>query len=454
MWVAGRHSSHRWPGVAPIRSSVARAECRSAAAPSSTPLGCPVDPEVAIISAVPGWTGRPPGRSRTPSAVCTAAGANVSRIAASRSAGRSGSSGRTAGPPPRRGGATRSSSRPPASVTGRTTACKGRSTTHVRLGPVTAGGVTGRGAAVQLNAQLDDLLGSLRAFAIPMPTRFRGITVREGALIQGPAGWGEFSPFAEYGPRECARWLACAIEAACTGWPEPVRDRVPVNVTVPAVGPERAHDIAASSGCRTAKIKVAEPGQTDADDIARVEAVRDALGPDGRVRVDVNGHWDVPHAARMLAELDRFGLEYAEQPCATVAERRSGGAGPATIGVLKVQPRGGVRPALRIAEACGLPVVVSSAVDTSVGLAAGVALAAALPELPYACGLGTMSLLAGDVTAEPLAAQDGMLPVRRAAVDPAARARWEADPGPGRERAAAAAAYLGEAQIALPQGGR
>jgi O-succinylbenzoate synthase len=338
--------------------------------------------------------------------------------------------------------------------------------------------VTGRGAAGQPNIQLDDLLGSLRAFAIPMPTRFRGITVREGALIQGPAGWGEFSPFADYGPREAARWLASAVEAATVGWPEPVRDRVPVNVTVPAVGPERAHDIAASSGCRTAKIKVAEPGQTDADDIARVEAVRDALGPHGRVRVDVNGHWDVPHAARMLAELDRFGLEYAEQPCATVAElaelrhqtsvlvaadesiRRSDdplrvrAAGAADIVVLKVQPLGGVRPALRIAEACGLPVVVSSAVDTSVGLAAGVALAAALPELPYACGLGTMSLLAGDVTAEPLTAENGTLPVRRPAVDPAALARWEVDPGPWRERAAAAAAYLGEAQIALPQGGR
>ena len=338
--------------------------------------------------------------------------------------------------------------------------------------------MTGREAAGPPSGQLDDLLGSLRAFAIPMPTRFRGITVREGALIDGPAGWGEFSPFADYGPRESARWLASAVEAATVGWPAPVRDRIPVNVTVPAVGPDRAHDIVASSSCRTAKVKVAEPGQSDADDIARVEAVRDALGPGGRVRVDVNGHWDVPHAARMLAELNRFDLEYAEQPCPTVAElaelrrqtpvllaadesiRRSEDplrvrdAGAADIVVLKVQPLGGVRPALRIAEACGLPVVVSSAVDTSVGLAAGVALAAALPELPYACGLGTMSLLTGDVTAEPLAAMDGALPVRRPAVDPAALARWEVDPGPWRGRAAAAAQYLGEVQISWPQGGR
>jgi O-succinylbenzoate synthase len=333
---------------------------------------------------------------------------------------------------------------------------------------VTAGGTTGPGAAVPAKAQLEHLLGSLRAFAIPMTAKFRGITVREGALIEGPAGWGEFSPCADYGPREAARWLASAIEAATAGWPAPVRDRVPVNVTVPAVGPGRAHQIAASSGCRTAKVKVAEPGQADADDIARVEAVRDALGPGGRVRVDVNGHWDVPHAVRMLAELDKFSLEYAEQPCPTLAELaelrrqtsvplaadesvrraedplRVRAAGAADIVVLKVQPLGGVAPALRIAEACGLPVVVSSAVDSSVGLAAGVALAAALPELPYACGLGTMSLLTGDVTAEPLAAEDGALPVRRPAVDPAELARWEVDPRPWRDRAEAAARYLGE----------
>jgi O-succinylbenzoate synthase len=330
------------------------------------------------------------------------------------------------------------------------------------------GGVTGQGEP----ARLDGLLGTMRAFAIPMTTRFRGITVREGALIQGQAGWGEFSPFAEYGPREAARWLASAVEAATIGWPAALRDRVPVNVTVPAVGPERAYEIAASSGCRTAKVKVAEPGQPESDDIARVEAVRDALGPDGRVRVDVNGHWDVPTATRMLAELGRFGLEYAEQPCATLDELaelrrrvsvplaadesirraedplRVRAAGAADIVVLKVQPLGGVRPALRIAEQCGLPVVVSSAVDSSVGLAAGVALAAALPELPYACGLGTMSLLTGDVTAAPLAAVDGALAVRRPAVDPAQLARWEVDPGPWRDRAAAAAKYLGEVAAA------
>jgi o-succinylbenzoate synthase len=322
-----------------------------------------------------------------------------------------------------------------------------------------------------------ELLGTLRAFAIPMRTRFRGITVREGALIEGPAGWGEFSPFPEYGPRESARWLASAIEAATTGWPAPVRDRVPVNVTVPAVGPGQAHAIVSASGCRTAKVKVAEKGQAEGEDIERVAAVRDAIGPSGAIRVDANGGWDVETAARVLRALSRFGLEYAEQPCATLDElaelrqvlrrRRAGipiaadesirkaedplavkAADAADIVVIKVAPLGGVRNALRVAQACGLPAVVSSAVDTSVGLAAGVALAAALPELPYACGLATMALLSGDVTAVPLAEAGGQLGVRRPGVDLAELAKWEADPEGWRRRARAAAEYL----PALPGG--
>jgi o-succinylbenzoate synthase len=323
-------------------------------------------------------------------------------------------------------------------------------------------------------SELRELLGTLRAFAIPMRTKFRGITVREGALIQGPAGWGEFSPFAEYGPAESARWLASAIESATVGWPAPVRDFVPVNVTVPAVGPERAHELVAASGCRTAKVKVAEQGQREAEDVERVAAVRDALdatGPGGRIRVDANGGWSVGAAARMLRQLSRFGLEYAEQPCATLPELarlrrlidipiaadesirkaedplKVRAAGAADIVMVKVQPLGGVRAALRVAQACGLPAVVSSAVDTSVGLAAGVALAAALPELPYACGLATMSLLEGDVTAVPLAEAGGALPVRRPPVDPSALARWETDPEPWRERALAAARYLGDVPV-------
>jgi O-succinylbenzoate synthase len=305
-----------------------------------------------------------------------------------------------------------------------------------------------------------------------MRTKFRGITVREGALIEGPAGWGEFSPFAEYGPRESSRWLASALESAFDGWPVPVRSSIPVNVTVPAVGSEHAGEIVRASGCRTAKVKVAERGQSEAADIERVAAVRDALGPAGRIRVDANGGWTVDAARRLLGELGRFDLEYAEQPCATLDELaelrrhvdipvaadesirraedplRVKAAGAADIVVLKVQPLGGVRAALRVAEACGLPVVVSSAVDTSVGLAAGVALAAALPELPYACGLATMSLLEGDVTAEPLTETGGVLPVRRPAVDEKQLSRWEVDPSAWRARARAAAPFLVDRDLA------
>jgi len=280
-------------------------------------------------------------------------------------------------------------------------------------------------------------------FAIPLRTRFRGITVREGLLLRGTAGWGEWSPFLEYGPAEAAAWLRCAEEAAAGDWPTPVREVVPVNVTVPAVAPEHAHRIVREGGCRTAKVKVAEPGQSLADDQARLEAVRDALGPEGRVRVDANGAWSVDEASAAIGVLDRAasGLEYVEQPCASVEElasvrravdvpiaadesiRRAGDPyrvrdlQAADIAVLKVQPLGGVRACLRIAEDIGLPVVVSSALETSVGIAAGLALAGALPSLPYACGLATVQLLTADVVAEPLLPVDGTLPVRLPTVD-------------------------------------
>jgi O-succinylbenzoate synthase len=294
----------------------------------------------------------------------------------------------------------------------------------------------------------------MKVFAIPLTTRFRGITVREGVLLRGDAGWGEFSPFLEYDAPTAAPWLAAAREAADEGWPEPVRDRVPVNVTVPACDPERAAEIVrASNGCRTAKVKVAERGQTVADDEARLEAVRDALGRDGLVRIDANGGWSLDEALARIPLLDRAagGLEYVEQPCASVEDlaavrRRVGvpvaadesirrAADPyrvrdleaADIAVLKVQPLGGVRACLRIAEEIGLPVVVSSAVETSIGIAAGVALAAALPQLPHACGLATVQLLAGDVVADPLLPVDGALPVTRPVVDEAALAPYAAD---------------------------
>ncbi|KQY50163.1 o-succinylbenzoate synthase [Nocardioides sp. Root140] len=291
-------------------------------------------------------------------------------------------------------------------------------------------------------------------YSIPLHTRFRGITVREGVLIRGEGGWGEWSPFLEYDAAEAEPWLRCAEEAAAGDWPAAVRAEVPVNVTVPATNPQRAHEIVVAGGCATAKVKVAERGQSLGDDLARVEAVRDAIGPTGQIRVDANGGWDVEEAVAAIRALDRAagGLEYVEQPCADVEDlaavrrvvevpiaadesiRRA--ADPyrvrdleaADIAVLKVQPLGGVRACLRIAEDIGLPVVVSSALESSVGIAAGLALAAALPELPHACGLATVQLFTDDVVAEPLRPVGGKLPVGRPTVLDEALVRLAAPP--------------------------
>ncbi|HEY5514643.1 MAG TPA: o-succinylbenzoate synthase [Pengzhenrongella sp.] len=292
-------------------------------------------------------------------------------------------------------------------------------------------------------------------YSIRLSTRFRGITVREGVLLHGPAGWGEFSPFWDYDAAESVAWLRAAREAADVGWPAAVRAEIPVNVTVPAVDAATAYRIVtASGGCRTAKVKVAEPGQDVGAEIARLEAVRDALGPGGAIRIDANGGWDVPTALARLQVLDRAagGLEYAEQPVPTVADlaavrrathvpiaadesvRRADDpmavvrAGAADIVVLKVQPLGGVRACLELAERAGLPVVVSSALETSVGLAAGIALAAALPDLPYACGLATAQLLTVDVVGEPLLPVGGSISVRRPAPDAVRLAASAASP--------------------------
>ncbi|GHF43180.1 O-succinylbenzoate synthase [Amycolatopsis bartoniae] len=281
-------------------------------------------------------------------------------------------------------------------------------------------------------------------YAIPLHNRFRGITVREGVLLRGAAGWGEFCPFADYSDTESAPWLASALEASEVGWPEPVRDRIEVNTTVPVVSPERAYELVTASGCRTAKVKVADPRSSLVDDCDRVAAVRDALGPAGAIRVDANTAWDVDTAVKSIRELNRAagGLEYVEQPCPSIEDlaavrlcvdvriaadesiRRAEDplkvavAEAADVAVIKVAPLGGVRRALEVAEACGLPCVVSSAVETSVGLAAGLALAGALPTLDFACGLGTRSLLTGDVTTDELSPKDGYLPVPRTAPEP------------------------------------
>ncbi|MEX0658014.1 MAG: o-succinylbenzoate synthase [Egibacteraceae bacterium] len=313
---------------------------------------------------------------------------------------------------------------------------------------------------------------ALRPFAITLRTRFRGVDARAGVLVQGPVGWGEFSPFPDYGPEVAARWLAAAREAAFGSWPVALREEIPVNTTVPAVDPETAHAMVTASGCATAKVKVAERGEGPqsglAADLARVEAVRDALGTAGRIRVDANGAWDVNGAVRAIAALDRFDLEYVEQPVATLEEMarvrrrvdvplaadesvrtaadplRVAGLEAADIVVLKVQPLGGVWAALEVADAAGLPAVVSSAVETSIGLAAGLALAAALPELPYACGLGTATLLAADVAADPLVPRGGSIAVRRPVPDADALAAC----APDEAQARALLARLAEAGAA------
>lgn len=277
-------------------------------------------------------------------------------------------------------------------------------------------------------------------YSAPLTTRFRGLTTRTGLLLHGPAGWGEFSPFWEYDDAEAASWYRASYEAAYVGFPDAKRSHIPVNVTVPATDVERAHQIVLNSGgCTTAKVKVGEPGQDIGQEIARLEAVRSALGPTGKIRIDVNGAWDVDTAVRSLTVLDRAagGLEYVEQPCASVAElaavRRAQDVlvaadesirraqdpyevkrlEAADIMVLKVQPLGGVANCLRLANDIGLPVVVSSALESSVGLAAGLALAASLDELPYACGLATAQLFERDVVERPLLPVGGKIAVTR-----------------------------------------
>lgn len=296
-------------------------------------------------------------------------------------------------------------------------------------------------APVPTRPTVAELVGSASSFRLPLRGRFRGVDHREGLLLRGPAGWGEFAPFPEYDDAEAARWLAAAIEAAWDGWPDPVRDTVPVNATVPAVAPGQVAEVLARyDGCRTAKVKVAERGQHLEHDVDRVAEVRRVMGAGARIRVDANGGWSTEQAREAVGRLAASGLEYVEQPCARVAElaelrrllardrvdvpvaadesiRRPEDPmlvvreQAADLIVVKVAPLGGVVPALRLVAECGLPAVVSSSLDTSVGIAAGVALAAALPQLEHACGLGTVELLGSDVAARSLVPVAGMISV-------------------------------------------
>ncbi|HVW31750.1 MAG TPA: o-succinylbenzoate synthase [Acidimicrobiia bacterium] len=293
----------------------------------------------------------------------------------------------------------------------------------------------------------------VRGHRVRIPTRvpLGGRHLREATLVEGPMGWGEFSPLPGYpgDPRQCEEAVR---EAVFLGWPKPVRTEIPVNGLVPAVGPEQAGELAGearAAGVTTLKVKVG--GGPVEDDADRVAAVRAALGSAGRIRLDANGAWDVDTAVAAIDRLAAYGLEYVEQPVAELADlaevrrrvtvpvaadesirslgdaRRLAALAAADVVVVKVQPLGGVRAALKVVEAAAVPAVVSSLYETSVGLAAGVALAAALPELPFACGLGTAALLAGDVVADPLVPVAGHLPVRRPEPDPGLLRRWAVD---------------------------
>lgn len=293
---------------------------------------------------------------------------------------------------------------------------------------------------------LEEILAATRVVALPMRVKFRGVTLRETALIQGPVGWGEFAAFTEYEPAEASAWLACAIEAAWLPYPQPLRTSIPLNATVPAVDASEVEAVLAryEGQVREIKIKVAEAGlpfeESLTQDLARVAAVRAAC-PGARLKIDANGGWTEAQAVRALNELADYDLLYAEQPvpgieglarvrdqlrargnplliAADEAVRKADDPlrvarlGAADLIIIKAAPLGGVRRALQIVEQAGLPAVVSSALESSVGIRTGAALAAALPQLPYGCGLGTVSLMAKDVTPHPLVARDGELPLR------------------------------------------
>lgn len=305
--------------------------------------------------------------------------------------------------------------------------------------------------------ELDDVLARAHVVSIPLVTRFRGVDRREAVLLDGPAGFSEFSPFVEYPDAEASTWLAAALDF---GWRDSTAPRtrasIPVNATLPAVPlGEIAAVLSLFGECRTVKIKVAERGETLADDVARVRETRRLLGPAGRIRLDANGAWTVDEAEHAVRALEQFDLEYVEQPCATVPElaelrrrihridvlvaadesvRKAADplavarAEAADLLVIKAAPLGGIDRALAIVAEAGLPAVVSSALDSSIGLAMGAELAARLPALDYDCGLGTAALLADDVVAAPLRPVDRVIAAGRVTADADALRRLAADP--------------------------
>ncbi len=291
----------------------------------------------------------------------------------------------------------------------------------------------------------------LHPVMIPLRHRFRRVDFREAVLIRGPRGWGEFSPFPEYPPQVTTRWLAAALELACAETPSPGRPKVAVNVTIPAVEPATATALTKESGATTAKVKIGNPGDSEADDIARLAAVAEALGPDGAIRVDVNASWDLETAITRLENLQQFNLDYVEQPVATSSEMKALKSavdvriaadelvrnsphplavieeGLADVLVLKVQPMGGIGRVLELAARSSIPVVISSALETSVGMYGGLLAASLIGDELLPHGLGTVALNAGDPTLDPLVPIDGFIEVRRPSPTPELLERWRPD---------------------------
>ena len=288
---------------------------------------------------------------------------------------------------------------------------------------------------------IDQILASMQVVALPLKSKFRGITMREVALFQGPAGWGEFAPFLEYEDRESSTWLLSAIDAATNPAPMAHRGLVKVNATLPALNSAKEIEelLQSFAECDTVKIKV---GENLGEDILRVARVR-ALLPKAKLRLDVNGGWSVAEALIALYEIyEKVGpLEYVEQPCATLEELRllkeklvieikiAGDEvirkakdpfaidlqGAVDVLMLKVAPLGGITRAREIGAHHKLPMVISSALDSAVGISYGLQLAASLPSLDYACGLATGQLLSADIAALPL--KNGELAVHSVSPD-------------------------------------
>jgi len=292
--------------------------------------------------------------------------------------------------------------------------------------------------------RLNDLVATARVVSIPLRTKFRGLTERELLVFEGPNGWSEWAAFTEYQDEEAATWLQAAIEWGFENLPEPVRKQVSVNAILPAVPTEEVAKVLGRAGkFSTVKIKVADPKQTAADDLARILEVKD-LYPDAKLRLDANGGYTVAQALELIAEIENnsLDLEFFEQPVETIAElaelrieisklgqktlvaadesvRRASDplavelAGAADLLVLKSAPLGGIASALAVANSSKLNICASSAMQSSIGLAAELHFAACLPEVNYDAGLGTGYLFGGDLTADRLIPENGILELRR-----------------------------------------